>query len=504
MASRLWGLLALGAATLASCLIYNEDLLVDGSGAAGAGASTSVGGGGGTAMQCTAPGDCPGDDTTCATRACTMGACGFDFAVSGAACTEGGGKLCDGFGNCVECLTESDCTGGQICNAHACVDPMSLPLGAPCDMDQACMSNQCADGVCCDSACLGFCMGCNLAGMAGTCALAPDGADPHQDCSPDACNGAGACRCGDGAKNGDESAIDCGGDCTGCALGQACNGNGDCLSNNCVALTCAALCGDMTTEGGEDCDDGNTDDFDGCSPTCKNPTSHLVISEIVTAPNGAEMVEIYNPTSSTVSLSAVWIADYDTYYLVTQGGTPPQPTDFLARFPSGASIGPGAFRVVSLESATAYQAVYGALPDFDLDGADPGAPAMLGSYTSSSGLTNGDEMVVLFQWSAGNLVTDLDYLTYGNTSSGMNKSGVNVNGSVYASETPLTLQVSASAPGIGKSIHRCDTAETSETKTGGNGSGSHDETSEDGTVAFKYNSGVNPSPKAAPPAGFCP
>jgi hypothetical protein len=49
---------------------------------------------------------------------------------------------------------------------------------------------------------------------------------------------------------------------------------------------------------------------------------------------------------------------------------------------------------------------------------------------------------------------------------------------------------------------RCDTAETSETTSGGNGISGHDATSENGAFAFK--SPVLPTPGAAPASGSCP
>jgi Lamin Tail Domain len=497
------GIALLALAFAGACFVYDDSLLLepsdDGSGAG------NVGGSGGSVVpECVGPGDCPGEDTTCSTRSCDDGVCGVVTAPASTACSEQGGQVCDGFGSCVECVDQTQCLAPQLCNANSCVDPMSLPNGEPCTEDDACMSNQCADSVCCNSACAATCMACTVAGMVGTCSFADAGSDPHSDCGGDSCNGAGTCFCDDGASNGQESDVDCGGVCTGCAFGQACNGNSDCLSTNCAAGTCAPLCGDNNPQGAEQCDDGNVDAFDGCSATCLNETTHLVISEVVTAPTTAEMVEIYNPTGSTLSLSNVYLADYNSYYLITQGAGGPTAADFRVRFPAAASIAAGGFVTVSLDSAAGFVAAYGAAPNFDFDVADAAAPAMLGTFGGTSGLTNGDEMLVLFQWNGvSDLVTDLDYLTYGNSSDAMDKTGVNVGGTSYQSETPVNAQTSASAPGNAKSLHRCDTAEATETKTGGNGSAGHDETSESGT-AFKYDSGATPSPGAPPVAGFCP
>jgi len=69
-----------------------------------AGSACSEGGGSvcdgaGTCVECNAPVDCPGEDSTCAYRTCTLNTCGVDFAPTDTPC-EGGGS-CDGAGICV-------------------------------------------------------------------------------------------------------------------------------------------------------------------------------------------------------------------------------------------------------------------------------------------------------------------------------------------------------------------------------------------------------------------
>jgi hypothetical protein len=53
-----------------------------------------------TTPQCQTGADCPGSDTTCATRTCTAGVCGVSDAPMGTPCTEDDGAACDGSGNC--------------------------------------------------------------------------------------------------------------------------------------------------------------------------------------------------------------------------------------------------------------------------------------------------------------------------------------------------------------------------------------------------------------------
>ncbi|MBW2525460.1 MAG: hypothetical protein JRI23_14840, partial [Deltaproteobacteria bacterium] len=93
-----------------------------GSGAVGGGGTSVVGGGGaGGGAECTSPTECPGEDTTCATRSCEGGVCGFSYAASATACTEDGGQVCDGQGACVECVDEAQCTGTDVCSGNQCV-----------------------------------------------------------------------------------------------------------------------------------------------------------------------------------------------------------------------------------------------------------------------------------------------------------------------------------------------------------------------------------------------
>ncbi len=100
--------------------------------------------------------------------------------------------------------------------------------------------------------------------------------------------------CIDGAKNGDESDIDCGGDCGACDTGKVCANAGNCTSGVCTASVCTeATCIDGVKNGDEsdidcggdcgacdtgkicanagDCLSGVCDDDDLCAePTCSD------------------------------------------------------------------------------------------------------------------------------------------------------------------------------------------------------------------------------------------
>ena len=73
-------------------------------------------------------------------------------------------------GTCVAITNAEDadtCTGTQTCDATgAC----KRKQGQACTAATQCITNQCADGVCCNAACSGLCQYCN-GGTPGTCEL---------------------------------------------------------------------------------------------------------------------------------------------------------------------------------------------------------------------------------------------------------------------------------------------------------------------------------------------
>jgi len=304
---------------LASCSVYDPSLLEGSGGSGGGGSGGATGGGGqGGAPVCHAPTDCPGADDECQQRTCVMGSCGVVFTALGTAlstqtpgdcqkvvcdglggttqepedsdtpddgkecttdtcaqgvpmytpvtastaCTQGGGKVCNDLGACVECVTGADCPS-MVCDAtFTCAPPGCTDMvknGLETDVD-------CGGGVCADcpsgKACKldGDCIG-------GSCAMSV--------CAP---------TCTDKEKNNGESDVDCGGpNCGKCDFGKQCAGGGDCDTGNCQGGACA------------------------CVGTCA--CDHLVISELRTrGASGAsdEFVELYNTTASPITLDNEW------------------------------------------------------------------------------------------------------------------------------------------------------------------------------------------------------
>ncbi len=123
---------------------------------------------------------------------------------------------------------DNECAGAQVCNgASAC----KLPNGEACLLNGDCVSNACADGVCCNTTCTGACQACTAAkkgsGSDGVCGAIAATTDPDNECSGlFSCNGSGACAL--------------------LANGAACSANGECTSGFCAdGVCCNTACGSL-------------------------------------------------------------------------------------------------------------------------------------------------------------------------------------------------------------------------------------------------------------------
>ena len=168
----------------------------------------------GTCQSCNVPGS-PGTCTPIAAGTDPAGECGA-------------GAACDGLGNCRK------------------------QNGGTCAQGSDCLSANCADGFCCDTACTGLCEQCNLAGAAGTCTAAPAGSDPHNDCPTDAVSTCGRTGFCSGSRT--CSLYPSGTVCFGasCASGSTsnnpatCDGAGTCVDGgqrNCSPYACNSATG---------------------------------------------------------------------------------------------------------------------------------------------------------------------------------------------------------------------------------------------------------------------
>jgi len=302
-----------------------------------------------------------------------------------------------------------------------------------------------------------------------------------------------------------------GGACSAGVGGCTANGNWSCGPTG-ANLTCLAAVGAPASETcanigtDEDCD-GDVMDVDGVNQACNmggcvqacsgqmlscvEPNEHLLLSEVSVRPDGAEMFELSNPTNATIDLSTIAVADFDTYWAAPNGPyDSASVADFIVRFPDGAELLPCDRLTVAVQGAQGFVDTTGMLPTFEIvtstasssstaiDRADvPNMVDDLGKRASGArGLTDGSEMLILFRLDAGGAHRDLDYVSWGNGSGGrVDKSMV----AGFATDTATTAQATVGRTHIvGGSFHRCDDAESGETRGAGNGVTGHDETSE--------------------------
>jgi hypothetical protein len=120
--------------------------------------------------------------------------------------------------------------GPIVCDPNACPGQDTQCRVRACDAQGLCSFDNLMAGTACSDANNPDAKACNGNGDCVECV-------DHGDCDPiqQAC-ATGECvpaTCGDAIRNQDESDVDCGGICPGCATGQGCNDAGDCVSGVC-------------------------------------------------------------------------------------------------------------------------------------------------------------------------------------------------------------------------------------------------------------------------------
>ncbi len=192
----------------------------------------------GTAVVCTS-------DDPCVAATCddVTGEC----VTSGASCDDDNScttDSCDEEGNCTYENLEGPCEDGDLCatDQDQCVEGICVGGDAKdCDDENPCSFDEC------DAA-------------TGECTYDFQDCNDEVECTTDFCDAATGICVNDAAEGCCATAADCGGD--------------TCSPIECVGNACVAgepTCGNGTLDGscGETCDDGNTDDGDGCSSTCQ-------------------------------------------------------------------------------------------------------------------------------------------------------------------------------------------------------------------------------------------
>jgi hypothetical protein len=193
----------------------------------------------------------------CVSGVCTGGVCAVATCSDGVRNGGESGVDCGGPTACPRCPIGQGCVSAMDC------------VNANCDfgsMTCAATTASCSDGILngseTDVDCGGACPSC------------PNGAHCQLDadcaggsCSAGICATATTFSCTDGVKDGDETDIDCGGSCPGCAFGGRCFVSTDCFSGVCDPMRrrCLGSCTDGVLDGREtDVDCG----FNACGVTC--------------------------------------------------------------------------------------------------------------------------------------------------------------------------------------------------------------------------------------------
>lgn len=354
----------------AGCLIYGEDLLsTGGTGGGGTGGSptTTSTGTMSTGTPCVKPEDCPDPGSPCRKRTCTDQVCGTENLPANTELPDPmpgncHGSICDSGGMPIEVENSADIPDdGNFCTFDTCElgEPKhTAKIGYACNdnggkycsdqgqcvacisngncMSQVCKDYMCAPSGCADGAkngtetdidCGGECVACDTGKKCSA----------NTDCKGGLCMGTVcAATCSDSAKNNSETDVDCGGNaCMPCADGKACISASDCLSQICAVAKCAVpTCTDGQKNGAET-------GVDCGGPTCGScPLDHIVINEIdydQVGTDSAEFIEIYNATVGPVSLAG--------YKIILVDGISNQPYAFVDLAPAG-SLAAGQYLVV--------------------------------------------------------------------------------------------------------------------------------------------------------------
>jgi len=252
----------------------------------------------------------PRDSSTCMKTAAST--CSFDGKCDGAGacrkypentmCKPGtcegdavvGSSVCDGVGHCkpgstricvpftcnssagacfTSCTSSSQCISGQACVQGSCGKLMS---GASCETGDQCASGFCADKICCNVACKGPCLSCNLAGREGRCwpldADAPDSRGICRDQGKSSCGQTGFCDGIGGCSKYPRDTVCIAPTCSGNAkvnTAGTCDGLGTCQGQgiqDCHPFRCASGACTKTCATSADCDTGIACVNNTCGP----------------------------------------------------------------------------------------------------------------------------------------------------------------------------------------------------------------------------------------------
>ncbi len=219
----------------------------------------------GLTLECNDGNPCT-DDTCAQDKGCTFTA-NQDACNDNNACTEG--DVCQGgvcsFQETVQCDDGNICTDDTCDKEKGCVtvaNSASCSDGNACTVDDTCSEGACGPGtkeLACDDG--QFCNGTETCDPDAGCVKGqPPVVDDGVACTTDICDEEGDAIVGIADDN------NCGIPADALCVTALCD-----TKEGCKLETTPNCCGNNITEPGEDCDDGNLLDGDGCSPTCTQP-----------------------------------------------------------------------------------------------------------------------------------------------------------------------------------------------------------------------------------------
>ncbi len=187
---------------------------------------------------------------------------------------------------------------------------------------------------------------------------------------------------------------------------------------------------------------------------------HILITEFcVGGPDDGEFIEIANTTGVDIYLKNIWLTDdcnsndNDYVNIVNNGPWSFPSDDFIARFPPQHTLLNNTCIVVAPDGNKFYNA-YGFYPDFEIKSVSPATDMITIGASADSNLFNDEsEMILMFCWRGDpghwgpDLVCDLDYVIWGDASSGVDKTGLCIDGpdgntaaSCYLADTGPSFQ----------------------------------------------------------------
>ena len=146
------------------------------------------------------------------------------------------GGSCGKCGLDKNCVVDADCLSGD-CDNSTCLEAVICGDGV-CEEGEYCYQDSagCADTACYEPFCSNGC----------TQIVVAQGGNDESCAFPSFCDGAGGCiapveSCMDGARNQDETDVDCGGSCNPCGTGKACLVDADCITGDCEGGICVDI-----------------------------------------------------------------------------------------------------------------------------------------------------------------------------------------------------------------------------------------------------------------------